>query len=228
VRKPCLRGVALLERGIAEGLPHVHDGHTDLPAFLGAEPGEELVQARLGTVLAAEPDRSPPLQVADDDAVAVPLADGDLVDPDEPWRGAPGPAELFLHVLLVEFLDRMPVQVQFLGDRPDGALAAAPPDVEGEPLGVERVIRQPLQPLALHAATPGAVDPSYREVEVDPPVATGDVADAARPLIVEGARTAPAHPAVRFFRRRRRVMTTAQGSPKRPRTSAIGTNPGNL
>jgi hypothetical protein len=103
--------VALLERGIAEGLPHVHDGHADLPAFLGAEPGEELVQARLGTVLAAEPDRSPPLQVADDDAVAVPLADGDLVDADEPWRGAPGPAELFLHVLLVEVLDRMPVQV---------------------------------------------------------------------------------------------------------------------
>src|SRR5947209_165171 len=64
VDDPGLRGVALLERGIAEGLPHVHDGDADLPASLGAEPGEELVQARLGTVLAAEPDRSPPLQVA--------------------------------------------------------------------------------------------------------------------------------------------------------------------
>ena len=198
-----------------------------LPAFLRAEPGKELVQARLGAVLAAEPDRSPPFQIADDDAVAVPLADGDLVDADDPWSGAAGPAELFLHVLLVQLLDGMPVEVQLLGNRPDGALPAAPPHVEGEPFGVERVVRQPLQLFALHAATPRAIDPANRELEIDPPVAARDVAHAARPLVVEGARSAPADPAARFFRRRRSVMTTAHGSPKTPRTPASGTKPGN-
>ena len=263
VDDPGLWGVALLEGGLAEGLPHVHDGHADLAAFLGAEPGEELVQARLGAVLAAEPDRASPLQVADHDAVAVPLADGDLVDADDPRRGATRPAELLPHVLLVQLLDGVPVEVQFLGDRLDGALPAPPPDIEGEPPGVERVVRRPVEPFALHASAPAAVDPSYREVEEDPPVATSDVADAAWSLVVEGAMSSAADSADRFFRgeiggkplrgpifrrgggqkgvpapsdfchpsffrRRRSVMTTAQGSPKTPRTSAIGTKPGNL
>src|SRR5690242_1098906 len=52
------------------------------------------------------------------------------------------------------------------------------------------VVRQPVQPFAFHAATPAAVDPAHREVEVDASVATGDVADAPRSLVVE--RTAPA------------------------------------
>ena len=159
-----------------------------LPAFLGAEPGEELVQARLGAVLAAEPDGPAPLQVADHDAVAGaawPMAISSM--PMTRGAGQPGPAELLPHVLLVQLLDGVPVEVQFLGHRLDGALPAAPPDEEGEPLGVERVVGQPVQPFALHAATPAAADPADREVEVDPPVATGEVADAAGPLVVEGA-----------------------------------------
>jgi hypothetical protein len=193
-----------------------------------AEPGEELVQARLRAVLAAEPDRPPSLQVADHDAVTVPLADGDLVDADDPRRRAARPTELLPHVLLVQLLHGVPVEVQLLGDRLDGALPASPPDVEGEPPGVERVVRQPVQPFAFHAATPTAVDPPYRQVEVDAAIATGDVADTPRSLVVEGAVGAPAHAAARFFRRRRRVMTTAQRSPNSPRRSADGVKPGNL
>src|SRR5262249_8506167 len=127
VDDPGLRGVTLLEGGLAERLPHVHDGQADLPAFLRAEPGEELVQARLGAVLAAEPDRSPPLQVADDDAVAVVLGNGDLVDADDPRGGTARPTKLFPHVLLVQLLDGMPVQAKFLRDCLDGAVATAPP-----------------------------------------------------------------------------------------------------
>ena len=89
----------------------------------------------------------------------MPLGDGDLVDADDPRRGAAGPAELLAHVLLVQLLDGMPVEVQFLGDRLDGALPAASAHVEGEPLGVERVVGQPVQPLALHAAAPAALRP---------------------------------------------------------------------
>src|SRR4051812_6824208 len=71
--------------------------------------------------------------------------DGDPVDADGPRGGAARPAELSPHVLLVPLLDGMPVRVPSLGDRPEGALPAAPPHVEGEPLGGERVVRQPLQ-----------------------------------------------------------------------------------
>ena len=156
------------------------------------------------------------------------LADGDLVDADDPRRGAAGPAKLFPHVLLVEFLDGVPVQVQLLGDRLDGALSAPSADVEGEPLGVEGIVRQPVEPLALHATAPRAIDPANRELEIDSAVAAGEIAHAARPLIVEAAIHRPAHPAARFFRRRRSVMTTARGSPKIPRTPAKGAKPGNL
>jgi hypothetical protein len=178
--------------------------------------------------VAAEPDRPPPLQAADDDAVAVAPADGDLVDADDPRRGAAGPAKLFPHVLLVEFLDGVPIQVQFLGDRQDGALSAPPAHVEGEPPDVEGIVRQPVELLAFHATAPGAIDPTNRELEIDSAVAAGEVAHAARPLIVDAAMRGPADPAASFFRRRRSVMTTARGSPKIPRTPAKGTKPGNL
>jgi hypothetical protein len=129
----------------------------------------------------------------------VALADSDLVDADDPRRGAAGPAKLFPHVLLVEFLDGVPVQVQLLGDRLDGALSAPPAHVEGEPLGVEGIAGQPVEPLALHATAPRAIDPADRELEIDSAVAAGEVAHAARPLIVEAAVRGPAGPAASFF-----------------------------
>jgi len=136
VDDPGLRGVPLLEGGLAGRLPHVHHGPADLAAFRRARPGEELVQDRLGAVLSAEPDRPPPLQVADDDAVAVAPADGEPVDADDPRRGAAGPAELLPHVLLVQLLDGLPIEGELLGDGCDGALSTPPPHVESEPLGL--------------------------------------------------------------------------------------------
>ena len=204
-----LRGVPLLEGGVAERLPHVHDRQADFAAFLRAEPGEELVQARLGAVLAAEPDGPAPFQVADHDAVLVSLGDGDLVDADDPGSRAARPAELLPHVLLVQFLDGVPIEEQFLGHLLDGGLAAASADEEGEPLGVQRVVGQPVQPFVLHAPTLAALDPANREGEIDTLVATGEIADAPGPLVVEGAMLLAADAAARFFRRRCRVMTTA-------------------
>src|SRR5262249_28675131 len=149
-------------------------------------PGEELVHARLGAVFSAEPDRASPLQVADHDAIPVTLADGDLVDANHPRGGTAGPAELFPHGLLVQFLDGLPVEGQFLGDGLDGALSPAPTHVEGEPLGVKGIVCQPLQSLALHAAAPSAPEPANRELEVDPLVATGEIAHQPGTLVVEG------------------------------------------
>ncbi len=146
-----LRRVAFLEGRVAERWPHVHDRQTDLAAFSRAEPGEELVQARFGAVLAAEPDGPAPLQVADDDAVSVPLGNGDLVDANDTGSRRASPSELLPHVLLIQLLDGVPIEEEFLGHLLEGGVATASANQEGEPLGVQRVVGEPVQPLVLHA-----------------------------------------------------------------------------
>src|SRR5262249_37980697 len=165
-------------------------------------------------------------QVADHDAVLMPLGDGDLVDTNDPRRGVAGSLELHPHVLLVQLLDGMPIEEQFLGYLLDRGFAAAPAHEEGEPLGVQGVVGEPVELFAFHATAPGARDPANLEVEIDPLVATGQVADAAGPLVVVRAESLSADATERFFRRRRRVMTTAKGSPKIPRTLGWGIKPG--
>src|SRR5438874_2823489 len=204
----------------------VHDGQADFAAFFRAEPGEELVQARFGAVLAPEPNGPAPFQIADHDAVLVSLGDGDLVDADHPGSGTPCPTQLFAHVLLVQLLDGIPIEVQFLGHFLEGGRAATSAHEEGEPLGVERIVGQPVQLFVLHAATPRALDPAQKKVEIDTFVPAGEIAHASSPLVVVAAIHRPADAAGRFFRRRWRVMTTAKGLPKTPRTLGRGTKPG--
>ena len=127
----------------------------NLPAFLRAEPRKELVHACFGAVGATEPDRPSADQIADNDPVTVSLADGDLVDADDGGRGRPDAAELLAHVFDLQGLDRLPVQAEFASYIPDSRGPTAPTHVEGEALGVERVVSQPVQRLLLHgAATP--------------------------------------------------------------------------
>src|SRR5438876_888128 len=83
----------------ASRLPHVQELQTNRAAFFRAEPSEELVQAGLGTFLAAKPERAAPLHVADDDAILVALGKGDRVDADHPGGRAARPAELLPHVV---------------------------------------------------------------------------------------------------------------------------------
>ena len=71
-------------------------------------------------------------------------------------RGAGQPARRSCSRMycLSSSLTCMPIEEQFLGDFLDGALSAASAHEEGEPLGVERVVRQPVQAFALHAVAP--------------------------------------------------------------------------
>ena len=199
-----LRGVAGLERRGAEGLPHVHDGQADSPGFLGAEPGIEGIHAGFGAVGAAEPDGPAAQQVADDDAVRVPGADGEFVDADDLGSRAAGAVELLPHVLLVELLDGVPIEVQVLGHVLDGGDPAVAADAEGEALGVKRVVGEPVEAFALHGLALPAEDAADGEFQVDAPAAAVEVADPSRGLIVEGAMAGAAHSAACFFRRRRR------------------------
>src|SRR5580700_11733413 len=77
-----------------ERLPHVHHGELDFAALSGPQPVVERRHAGLGTIRATEPDRSFANQVADHDAIAVALADRDLVDADRAGGRRAGALEL--------------------------------------------------------------------------------------------------------------------------------------
>src|SRR5260370_16714779 len=97
------------------------------------------------------------------------LGDGDHR---RPWRSCLG--ELGAHVLLVQLLDCVPVQFEFLGDVPDRGAPTAPADIKGKSLGVERIVRQEFQTLALHLAAPAAMDAPHLKLKEypQPPPAT--------------------------------------------------------
>ena len=210
-----------------EGLPHVHDGQPDPPARLGAQPGEELVQAFLGTVLAPVPEGTMPNQVADDDPVDVSLALRDLVEADHLRPPRRQTSQLLAHILDFEGFDGAPVEIQFLGHVLDGRCPTTSADVKGEAFGVKRIVRQKRRPLSLHGPTSPAVNPPDLDLQVDPHVAAGFVADEPDFAVVPTVVDATTAPADRFFWCRVRVMTRAHRSPKRPLTVEIGRKPGN-
>src|SRR5262249_25453129 len=162
------------------------------PAVVGAQPGEERVQALLGTVLTPEPDSATAFEVADHDAVLVPLADGHLVDAEDAGRRVARVTELFPHVLLVQLLDGVPVEEQFLRHLLPRRLPAPGADEQGKPIGLRRLAGEPVEALALHAAAAGALDPAQVEHEVHPFVATRQIADTPRPLVVVAGVDRPA------------------------------------
>jgi len=174
---------------------------------------------------ATEPDPAPAQQFAHDDPIGVAFADRDLVDADRLGAGRAGLGQLRSHVLLLESLDRVPVEMQLLGQVLDRGRTAAPAHVVRKALGIERVVGQELQPLALHLAATAALHAPNLELEVDACIAAGQIARPMRaPVVPTRLRSATAA-AGRFFERRSRVMTRAFGSPKMPRTVGCGRNP---
>ena len=208
-------------------LPHVHDGKANARTLLLAEPGVELAHARLRAVLAAEPDRSPAHKVADHDPVGVAFADRNLVDADHLRTGRARALELGFHVLHVQRLDRVPVQRQFLRHVLDRRRPTAPAHIVRKALGVERIVRQKVEPFPLHLATTAALDPPHLQFQKYPRVAARKIAHTADLAVVPAHLDATATAARRFFERRLRVITRAFGSPKIPRTVGSGRKPGN-
>src|SRR5487761_2409344 len=222
------RGLRRTRKGcIAKRLPHIHHRQPNATALLVSEPVIELRHARLRAILAAEPDRAMANQVAHHDAVGVALADRDLVDADRLGSGRARADELRLHVLLLQRLDRIPVQVQLLGNVLDRRLSAAPAHVMGKALGIEGIVGQKLQPFAFHFAAASALHAPHLDLQEDALVPTREIANASRTSVVPARMNSPATAADCFFERRTRVMTRAFGSPNTPRTVCCGRNPGN-
>ena len=222
-----LRGVSLLLRGLHERLPHVHDRDLDPLALLGSKPLVEGVHGSFRAVHTPEPDGALADQVGHNDPVGVPLADRHLVDPDDLRPRGAGTTELLPHVLLLQLLDRVPVQAQFLGDVLDARCTASPADVVGEPLRVEGVVGEKVERFPFHRAADPTKDPPDRDLKVHPRVAAGEIPNEAKLVVVEGSVNRPAGTAKSFFPLRSRRRIRALGSPKIPRTIETGRKPGN-
>ena len=215
-------------RRVAERLPHIHHRQANAAALFRAQPVVELRHARLRAILPAEPDRPPADQIAHHDTVAMALADRDLVDADRLGPRSARAGELGLHVLLLQRLDRIPVELQLLGDVLDRRLPTALAHVMRKALRIERVVRQKIEPLALHLAATTALHPPDLNFQKDARVTARQIANLPYAPVVPTRMHPPTAPANRFFARRASVMMRAFGSPKTPRTVGWGRKPGNV
>ncbi len=221
----CLRRV----RGsrVAKRLPRIHHRQANGCCLPLAEPAVELPHARFRTILSAEPDRTLSNEVAHNDAVGMALPDRDFVDADRLRSRRACLGQLRRHVLLLQRLDRIPVQLQFFGNILDRPRAAAPPYVVGKALGIEGIVGQESELLALHFAAALALNTPDLELQVHAPVATGQISNLPQAPVVPARVHSTTAAADVFFERRTRVMTRAFGSPKTPRTVGSGCKPGN-
>jgi hypothetical protein len=173
-----------------------------------------------------DPDRPMADQVADHDAVRMPFADRDLVDANGLGSRCTSPLELGLHVLLVQCLDRIPVQMHLFGNFLDARRATAPTHVVRKALCIERIVGQQRQPLTLHRRTRLASNPAYFHVQVNPEGSAGQIPYLPTASVIEAAMGRPAGAAARLFARRDSSTIRTSGSPKRPRTVALARKPG--
>jgi len=135
--------------------------------------------------------------------------------------------ELSFHILHVQRLDRVPVQRQFLRDILDRRPSAAAANKVSKALGVERIVRQKVEPFPLHLATMATINPPHLQFQKYPHVAGRKITHPPDLAVVPARVRAPADAAACFFDRRTSVMTRAFGSPKMPRTRSSGRKPAN-
>jgi len=215
-----------LHRG-TEGFPHVHHRQPNPGRLLGAQVDEKAIQVGFGPAPPADPDGAPPFQVADHDAIRMALVDRQLIHADHlrgrlGRLGQPGP-----QVLGVQVLDRVLVQVQQLGH---GLVRQVPTQgayVVGKPLGIARILRQPIQPLHLYPLTARAGHAPLLERQIEAPAGGISIPHSARRAVIEGAVPRPTARAHGRFFRRTRVTSRAWGSPKIPCSRLRARNPGN-
>lgn len=158
------------------------------------------------------------------DPVGVSFPDGDLVDPDDFGSGRTHPPQLLAQVLLFQFLDRPPVQREFLGNILDGRCPAPSTDEEGKTLAVRRMVRPPGQLFQFHLAAALAQNPPAFDLQINPEVPAGQISNSAQFVVVEGPMDSPTHSAIRFFPRRAAkdpsFGITKDSSNRRSRTKA--------
>ena len=217
----------LLVRDVAKRFPHIHHREANAFRLVFPEPVVKLAHAGLGAVLTAEPDRPAPDQIADHDTIGMPLADRDLVDADRLGTRCARTFKLRPHVLLLQRLHRVPVELQFPSHVLNRRSAYPSSHVKGKALRVQRVVGQKVQPLAFHLAAASAGDSPDLQLQVHAGIAARQVAHPTDLSIVPTRVRTTASTAECFFDRRTSVMIRAFGSPKMPRTCSSGRKPAN-
>ena len=109
----------------------------------------------------------------------------------------------------------------------DRRLPAAAPDKIGEAFGVERIVRQKVEPLPLHLAAVAAIETPHLQLQEYPRVPARQIAHLTDLAVVPARLHPTTAPARRFFERRFNAMMRAFGSPKIPRTVGCGRKPAN-
>jgi len=216
----------VLRDRVEERLPHIHGHQLDAAGLARPQPLKEEVEIFFAASATADPDRTATIQVADDDAVVVPLADRDLVHADNAGSGDPRSGDLLRHVDLVEVLHGAVMQSLDVSDRLVGHLPAQRSDVHRVALRIAGILRQPFHVFYKHCLAPWAVDPPAFELDVDAPTGDRQIPDAAGPFVVATPASVAAAGAGRRFFRRQRMMTRANRSPKTPRSFELATKPG--
>ena len=123
------------------------------------------------------------------------------------------PPQLLAHVEFVEFLDGVPIEVEFLGHGFHRCVVATATNHENEPLRVFGQLRQPIEAFRLDLATAPTKHAANHQGEVDMFVATREVANQTTVLIVENPMPLSALTTDCFFRRRRKGRMMLLGSP---------------
>src|SRR5437773_7536575 len=225
-QNPGLWSVLGLESRGAEGFPHIQDCQPNARALLGPQSRIEQIHTGFRPILPPKPDGPPAFQITDHDAVCMSLTDRNLVDPNDLGPRRSHPPQLLPHVLFVQLLDRAPVQVQLPSEILDSGGPAPASHKERKACGVKRLGGHPGHLLSLHCAAVPTPPAPQLDFQVPADISTGEAANRAYLVVVEGRVAPPASATGSFFPRRRRRITRALGSPKMPCTVALGRKPG--
>ena len=211
---------------VCKRLPHVHHRQPDFRGFPRAQPAKEKLQILFAASLASEPDEALALQIADDDAINVPFADGDFIDADGARGRCSSPIHQLLKALFFQILDRVPVQPQQAAHARNRLLPTHPANVHGETPGKVRVLCQPLQTLGFHLATDRTLHPTNFQFQVNALFAAIQVADGSNPLVIMGMHLLATSTTKCFFARRSNMTIRACGSPHTPCKRRTAWKPG--
>jgi hypothetical protein len=117
--------------------------------------------------------------------------------------------------------------LELTGGITDRCLPAAAPNIECKAFGEVRIVRQKIQPFALHGATMATRDAPHFEFQKNPKPGARQIANPAHSPVVPARLDPSATTANRFFERRSRRTIRTSGSPNTPRTVALARKPAN-
>src|SRR6266700_3798353 len=106
-------------------------------------------------------------------------------------------------------------------------LPAAAADIKRKAFGEVRIVRQKIQPFALHGAAVAARDAPHLEFQNNPKSRARQVANLPHPPVVPTVLDLLATAANRFFERRSRRNIRTSGSPNTPRRVSFARKPSN-